>query len=123
MRKMEGKVGCRVEKNDGAKENFSILTGLKNVLQQRLPKMARKYSGVVRLPFYKQNSPRSSFASTGQVRGYGAHLMNHPEDYVKSTSHHATTQMGVSGTRASSKDIVLSHYLLMFALEILSSAL
>ncbi|SCU90052.1 LAMI_0E00386g1_1 [Lachancea mirantina] len=108
----EGKIEFRVVNNDNTKENMMVLTGLKNIFQKQLPKMPKEYiarlvydrshlsMAVVRKPLtvvggitYKPFNNRQfaeivfcAISSTEQVRGYGAHLMNHLKDYVKATS-------------------------------------
>lgn len=108
----EGKIEFRVVNNDNTKENLIVLTGLKNIFQKQLPKMPREYiarlvfdrshlsMAVVRKPLtvvggitYRPFSNRGfaeivfcAILSTEQVRGYGAHLMNHIKDYVRATS-------------------------------------
>lgn len=99
----EGKIEFRVVNNDNSKENLIVLTGLKNIFQKQLPKMPKEYiarlvydrshlsMAVVRKPLtvvggitYRPFSNRAfaeivfcAISSTEQVRGYGAHLMNH----------------------------------------------
>lgn len=108
----EGKIEFRVVNNDGSKESFIILTGLKNIFQKQLPNMPREYIArlvydrthvsiaIIRKPMqvvggiaYRPFEPRKfaeivfcAISSNEQVRGYGAHLMNHLKDYVKNTS-------------------------------------
>lgn len=108
----EGKIEFRVVNNDNSKENMMVLTGLKNIFQKQLPKMPKEYiarlvydrshlsMAVVRKPLtvvggitYKPFNNRKfaeivfcAISSTEQVRGYGAHLMNHLKDYVRNTS-------------------------------------
>lgn len=108
----EGKIEFRVVNNDNSKENLMILTGLKNIFQKQLPKMPREYiarlvydrshvsmavvrkpltvvGGITFRPFDTRKFAEIVFcaiSSTEQVRGYGAHLMNHLKDYVKATS-------------------------------------
>ncbi|CCE82026.1 Piso0_002719 [Millerozyma farinosa CBS 7064] len=108
----EGKIEFRVVNNDNTKENLMVLTGLKNIFQKQLPKMPREYiarlvydrshlsMAVIRKPLtvvggitYRPFSNREfaeivfcAISSTEQVRGYGAHLMNHLKDYVRATS-------------------------------------
>lgn len=88
-----------------------VLTGLKNIFQKQLPKMPKEYiarlvydrshlsmavvrkpltvvGGITYRPFEKREFAEIVFcaiSSTEQVRGYGAHLMNHLKDYVRST--------------------------------------
>lgn len=108
----EGKIEFRVVNNDNTKENLIVLTGLKNIFQKQLPKMPREYiarlvydrshlsmavvrkpltvvGGITYRPFSKRGFAEIVFCailSTEQVRGYGAHLMNHLKDYVRATS-------------------------------------
>lgn len=108
----EGRIEFRVVNNDNSRENMIFLTGLKNIFQKQLPKMPRVYilrlvydrshlsMAVVRKPFtvvggitYRPFDNRGfaeivfcAISSTEQVRGYGAHLMNHLKDYVRATS-------------------------------------
>ncbi|KAK9313768.1 hypothetical protein V1522DRAFT_284366 [Lipomyces starkeyi] len=102
----------RVVNNDNSRENLMILTGLKNIFQKQLPKMPREYiarlvydrshlsmaivkkpltvvGGITYRPFASRKFAEIVFcaiASSEQVKGYGAHLMNHLKDYVKNTS-------------------------------------
>ena len=108
----EGKIEFRVVNNDNTKENMMVLTGLKNIFQKQLPKMPKEYiarlvydrshlsmavirkpltvvGGITYRPFDKREFAEIVFcaiSSTEQVRGYGAHLMNHLKDYVRNTS-------------------------------------
>lgn len=108
----EGKIEFRVVNNDNTKENLMVLTGLKNIFQKQLPKMPKEYiarlvydrnhlsmavvrkpltvvGGITYRPFNERGFAEIVFcaiSSTEQVRGYGAHLMNHLKDYVKNTS-------------------------------------
>lgn len=108
----DGKIEFRVVNNDNSKESLIVLTGLKNIFQKQLPKMPREYisrlvydrahlsMAVVRKPLtvvggitYRPFDSRGfaeivfcAISSTEQVRGYGAHLMNHLKDYVRATS-------------------------------------
>lgn len=107
----EGKIEFRVVNNDNTRENLIVLTGLKNIFQKQLPKMPREYilrlvydrlhlsmavvrkpltvvGGITYRPFGNRKFAEIVFfaiSSTEQVRGYGAHLMNHLKDYVRST--------------------------------------
>lgn len=106
----------RVVNNDNSAMNMIILTGLKNIFQKQLPKMPREYiarliydrnhlsmaivrgvesgrieviGGITYRPFNHRKFAEIVFcaiASNEQVRGYGAHLMNHLKDYVKMSS-------------------------------------
>lgn len=108
----EGHIEFRVVNNDNTKENLIVLTGLKNIFQKQLPKMPREYisrlvydrahlsmavvrkpltvvGGITYRPFDNRQFAEIVFCailSTEQVRGYGAHLMNHLKDYVRATS-------------------------------------
>lgn len=108
----EGKIEFRVVNNDNSKDNLMVLTGLKNIFQKQLPKMPREYisrlvydrshlsmavvrkpltvvGGITYRPFNNREFAEIVFcaiSSTEQVRGYGAHLMNHLKDYVRMTS-------------------------------------
>lgn len=108
----EGKIEFRVVNNDNTKENLMVLTGLKNIFQKQLPKMPKEYiarlvydrshlsmavirkpltvvGGITYRPFNNREFAEIVFcaiSSTEQVRGYGAHLMNHLKDYVRATS-------------------------------------
>lgn len=112
MEEKEGKIEFRVVNNDNSKENMMVLTGLKNIFQKQLPKMPKEYiarlvydrshlsmavvrkpltvvGGITYRPFDKREFAEIVFcaiSSTEQVRGYGAHLMNHLKDYVRATS-------------------------------------
>ena len=108
----EGRIEFRVVNNDNTKENLMVLVGLKNIFQKQLPKMPKEYiarlvfdrshlsmaiikkpltvvGGITYRPFDKREFAEIVFcavSSTEQVRGYGAHLMNHLKDYVRNTS-------------------------------------
>lgn len=112
LEEREGKIEFRVVNNDNTRENMIVLTGLKNIFQKQLPKMPRVYilrlvydrshlsmavvrkpltvvGGITYRPFDKRGFAEIVFcaiSSTEQVRGYGAHLMNHLKDYVRATS-------------------------------------
>ncbi|KAH3674200.1 hypothetical protein WICMUC_003442 [Wickerhamomyces mucosus] len=112
LEEREGKIEFRVVNNDNTKENMMVLTGLKNIFQKQLPKMPREYiarlvydrshlsmavirkpltvvGGITYRPFDSREFAEIVFcaiSSTEQVRGYGAHLMNHLKDYVRNTS-------------------------------------
>lgn len=107
-----GEIEFRVVNNDGAKDSFVILTGLKNIFQKQLPKMPKDYiarlvydrthlsiaivkkplevvGGITYRPFRDRKFAEIVFcaiSSDQQVKGYGAHLMSHLKDYVKATS-------------------------------------
>lgn len=142
----EGKIEFRVVNNDNSKENLMILTGLKNIFQKQLPKMPKEYiarlvydrshlsiavvrkpltvvGGITYRPFDSRKFAEIVFcaiSSTEQVRGYGAHLMNHLKDYVKATSpimHFLTYAdnyaIGYFKKQGFSKEITLSPHIWM----------
>ena len=108
----EGKIEFRVVNNDNTRDNMIVLTGLKNIFQKQLPEMPKAYiarlvydrshvsiavvrkpltvvGGITIRPFESHEFAEIVFcaiSSTEQVRGYGAHLMNHLKDYVRSTT-------------------------------------
>ena len=108
----EGKIEFRVVNNDDSEESLIVLTGLKNIFQKQLPKMPREYiarlvydrshlsmavirkpltvvGGITFRPFSHRQFAEIVFcaiSSTEQVKGYGAHMMNHMKDYVRATS-------------------------------------
>lgn len=108
----KGIIEFRVVNNDDSKEHLIILMGLKNIFQKQLPKMPREYisrlvfdkshvsiavirkpltvvGGVTIRPFESRGFAEIVFcaiSSNQQVKGYGAHMMNHLKDYVKATS-------------------------------------
>lgn len=108
----EGKIEFRVVNNDDSRDSMIILTGLKNIFQKQLPEMPKAYiarlvydrshvsiavvrnkltvvGGITIRPFETHEFAEIVFcaiSSTEQVRGYGAHLMNHLKDYVRSTT-------------------------------------
>lgn len=112
LEEKQGKIEFRVVNNDDTKESMMVLTGLKNIFQNQLPKMPREYisrlvydrshlsmavvrkpltvvGGITYRPFNNREFAEIVFcaiSSTEQVRGYGAHLMNHLKDYVRATS-------------------------------------
>ncbi|CAK7201299.1 histone acetyltransferase [Sporothrix eucalyptigena] len=107
-----GEIEFRVVNNDGEKDSFIILTGLKCIFQKQLPKMPKDYiarlvydrthlsiaivkkplevvGGITYRPFRDRKFAEIVFcaiSSDQQVKGYGAHLMSHLKDYVKATS-------------------------------------
>ncbi|KAI1378658.1 hypothetical protein F4677DRAFT_374009 [Hypoxylon crocopeplum] len=107
-----GEIEFRVVNNDNEHESTIILTGLKRVFQEQLPMMPGHYiarlvydrthisMAIIKKPFevvggitYRPFKGRQfaeivfcAIKSTHQVKGYGAHLMNHLKDYVKATS-------------------------------------
>lgn len=108
----EGKIEFRVVNNDDTRDSMIILTGLKNIFQKQLPEMPKAYiarlvydrshvsiavvrnkltvvGGITIRPFETHEFAEIVFcaiSSTEQVRGYGAHLMNHLKDYVRNTT-------------------------------------
>ena len=107
-----GDIEFRVVNNDDSRDSMIILTGLKNIFQKQLPEMPKAYiarlvydrshvsiavvrkpltvvGGITIRPFESHEFAEIVFcaiSSTEQVRGYGAHLMNHLKDYVRNTS-------------------------------------
>ncbi|KAI0881990.1 histone acetyltransferase GCN5 [Annulohypoxylon maeteangense] len=107
-----GEIEFRVVNNDGARESWIILTGLKCLFQKQLPKMPKDYIArlvydrthlsiaIVKNPLeviggisFREFRDRRfaeivfcAVSSDQQVKGYGAHLMAHLKDYVKATS-------------------------------------
>ncbi|KAJ9137697.1 Histone acetyltransferase GCN5-like protein [Pleurostoma richardsiae] len=99
--------------NDGERESWIVLTGLKCIFQRQLPNMPKDYiarfvydrthislamikkplkviGGVTFRPFEQRGFAEIVFfaiSSDQQVQGHGAHLMAHFKDYVKATSH------------------------------------
>lgn len=112
LEERNGEIEFRVVNNDGARESFIILTGLKCIFQKQLPKMPKDYiarlvydrthlsiaivkkplevvGGITYRPFRDRRFAEIVFcaiSSDQQVKGYGAHLMSHLKDYVKATS-------------------------------------
>lgn len=106
---LDGTIKFRVVNNDNSSEHLIILMGLKNIFQKQLPKMPREYisrlvfdkshvsiaivkegltvvGGIAIRPFESRGFAEIVFcaiASQEQVKGYGAHLMNHLKDYVR----------------------------------------
>ena len=107
-----GEIEFRVVNNDGKRESTIILTGLKCIFQKQLPKMPKDYiarlvydrthislaivkkplevvGGISIRPFKGRQFAEIVFcaiSSDQQVKGYGAHMMNHLKDYVRATS-------------------------------------
>ncbi|POS75688.1 histone acetyltransferase GCN5 [Diaporthe helianthi] len=107
-----GDIQFRVVNNDGDKDSFIIMTGLKCIFQKQLPKMPKDYiarlvydrthvsiaivkkplevvGGITYRPFNDRKFAEIVFcaiSSDQQVKGYGAHLMAHLKDFVKATS-------------------------------------
>lgn len=115
VEEQDGVIEFRVVNNDGTRDHLIILMGLKNIFQKQLPEMPREYiarlvfdrshisiaivknkpnpmtvvGGITFRPFEAREFAEIVFcavSSEQQVRGYGAHLMNHLKDYVKTTS-------------------------------------
>ncbi|KAL1899644.1 histone acetyltransferase [Ceratocystis pirilliformis] len=112
LEERNGEIEFRVVNNDGTRESFIILTGLKCLFQKQLPKMPKDYIArlvydrthksiaIVKMPLeviggisYREFRSRKfaeivfcAVSSDQQVKGYGAHLMAHLKDYVKATS-------------------------------------
>jgi histone acetyltransferase len=106
-----GEIEFKVVNNDGARESWIILTGLKCLFQKQLPKMPKDYiarlvydrahtsiaivkhpleviGGITFREFRNRKFAEIVFcavSSDQQVKGYGAHLMAHLKDYVKAT--------------------------------------
>lgn len=107
-----GDIEFRVVNNDGTRESWIILTGLKCLFQKQLPKMPKDYiarlvydrthlsiailkqpleviGGISFREFRHRGFAEIVFcavSSDQQVKGYGAHLMAHFKDYVRATS-------------------------------------
>ncbi|KAI8853383.1 histone acetyltransferase NGF-1 [Chytridium lagenaria] len=107
---MEGTIQFRVVLPDKSDESMILLTGLKNIYQKQLPNMPKEYiarlvydrnhesmavvrpplkvvGGITYRPFISRKFAEIVFcaiASTEQVKGYGARLMSHVKDYVRS---------------------------------------
>ncbi|KAI1774067.1 histone acetyltransferase GCN5-like protein [Hypoxylon cercidicola] len=112
LEERNGEIEFRVVNNDGARESWIILTGLKCLFQKQLPKMPKDYiarlvydrthlsiaiikkpleviGGITCREFRYRKFAEIVFcavSSDQQVKGYGAHLMAHLKDYVKATS-------------------------------------
>ncbi|KAI1505396.1 histone acetyltransferase GCN5 [Biscogniauxia marginata] len=112
LEERNGEIEFRVVNNDGARESWLVLTGLKCLFQKQLPKMPKDYIArlvydrthlsiaIVRTPLeviggitFREFRSRKfaeivfcAVSSDQQVKGYGAHLMAHLKDYVKATS-------------------------------------
>jgi histone acetyltransferase len=107
-----GEIEFRVVNNDGERESFILLTGLKCIFQKQLPKMPKDYiarlvydrthlslaivkhplevvGGITYRPFKGRHFAEIVFcavSSDQQVKGYGSHMMSHLKDYVRATS-------------------------------------
>ncbi|EAA59829.1 conserved hypothetical protein [Aspergillus nidulans FGSC A4] len=112
LEERRGEIEFRVVNNDGSRDSFIVLTGLKCIFQKQLPKMPKDYiarlvydrshlsiaivkhplevvGGITYRPFNSRRFAEIVFcaiSSDQQVKGYGAHLMSHLKDYVKATS-------------------------------------
>lgn len=112
LEERNGDIEFRVVNNDGLRESWIILTGLKCLFQTQLPNMPKDYiarlvydrnhtsMAIVKMPLqviggitYRAFRDRKfaeivfcAVSSDQQVKGYGAHLMAHLKDYVKATS-------------------------------------
>ncbi|EAW24878.1 histone acetyltransferase (Gcn5), putative [Aspergillus udagawae] len=112
LEERRGEIEFRVVNNDGSRDSFVVLTGLKCIFQKQLPKMPKDYiarlvydrshlsiaivkhplevvGGITYRPFNSRKFAEIVFcaiSSDQQVKGYGAHLMSHLKDYVKATS-------------------------------------
>lgn len=108
----KGEIDVFVVTNDNSKENLVILTSLRTIFQKQLPKMPKEYisrlvfdrhhlsiaivkkqsvvlGGITFRLFQEKNFVEIVFcaiSSTEQVKGYGAHLMNHFKDYLRSST-------------------------------------
>ncbi|KAI9712944.1 MAG: histone acetyltransferase [Chrysothrix sp. TS-e1954] len=107
-----GEIEFRAVNNDSSRTSTIVLTGLKNLFQQQLPKMPKDYIArlvydrshlslaLIKLPLeviggitYREFRDHKfaeivfcAVSSDQQVKGYGSHLMNHLKDYVKASS-------------------------------------
>jgi len=107
----EGIIRFEVVKNDRKPDSMVLLTGLKNIFQKQLPKMPKEYiarlvydrnhyslavvkdkmrvvGGITYRPFEARHFAEIVFcaiASPEQVKGYGARLMNHLKDHIRSS--------------------------------------
>ena len=107
-----GEIEYQVVTNDGSRESTVILTGLKCLFQLQLPQMPPAYiarlvfdrshlsMAIVRKPLeviggitYREFRERKfaeivfcAISPSHQVKGYGAHMMAHLKDYVRSSS-------------------------------------
>lgn len=112
LEEKSGKIRFVVVNNDNTHDSMIVLTGLKNIFQKQLPEMPKAYiarlvydkshvsiavvrddlvvvGGITIRPFESHEFAEIVFcaiSSTEQVRGYGAHLMNHLKDYVRASS-------------------------------------
>ncbi|KAF2664181.1 Bromodomain-containing protein [Microthyrium microscopicum] len=113
LEERSGVIEFWVVNNDGDRDSTIVLTGLKNVFQKQLPKMPKDYiarlvydrthlslaivhmpdleilGGITYRPFKGRQFAEIVFcavSSDQQVKGYGAHMMNHLKDYVRASS-------------------------------------
>ncbi|KAG4438919.1 histone acetyltransferase [Cadophora sp. M221] len=112
LEEINGEIEFRVVNNDGTRQSWIILTGLKCLYQKQLPKMPKDYIArlvydrahlsiaIVKMPLqviagitFREFRNRTfaeivfcAVSSDQQVKGYGAHIMAHLKDYVKATS-------------------------------------
>lgn len=112
LEERDGTIEFWVVNNDDKRESLIVLTHLKCIFQKQLPKMPKDYiarlvydrthlsiaivkkplevvGGITFRPFSDRQFAEIVFcaiSSDQQVKGYGAHLMAHLKDYVKSTS-------------------------------------
>lgn len=112
MEERSERIQFRVVNNDGKRDSLIILTGLKNIFQKQLPEMPKAYitrlvfdrthvsiavvrdgltvvGGITIKPFESHEFAEIVFcaiSSSEQVRGYGAHMMNHLKTYLRGTS-------------------------------------
>ncbi|EDN10276.1 histone acetyltransferase GCN5 [Histoplasma capsulatum] len=108
----DGTIEFRVVNNDGERESFIILTGLKCIFQKQLPKMPKDY--IARLVYDRTHLSIAlvkhplevvgkfaeivfcAISSDQQVKGYGAHLMSHlkKQGFTKDISLEKSIWMG-----------------------------
>ncbi|KAL5330717.1 hypothetical protein ACEPPN_000236 [Leptodophora sp. 'Broadleaf-Isolate-01'] len=112
LEEINGEIEFRVVNNDGTRQSWIVLTGLKCLFQKQLPKMPKDYIArlvydrahlsiaIVKMPLqviggitFREFRNRTfaeivfcAVSSDQQVKGYGAHLMAHLKDYVRATS-------------------------------------
>jgi histone acetyltransferase len=58
----------RVVNNDGSRDNFIVLTGLKCIFQKQLPKMPKDY--IARLVYYRSHLSMSIVKHPMEIVGY-----------------------------------------------------
>ncbi|KAK2755097.1 histone acetyltransferase [Arachnomyces sp. PD_36] len=112
LEERNGEIEYRVVNNDGSRESSIILSGLKCLFQKQLPKMPKDYiarlvfdrthlsMAIIKMPLeviggitFRAFRDRGfaeivfcAVSSHQQVKGYGAHIMAHLKDYVRTTS-------------------------------------